>query len=195
MGDPKNITRWLQARKINLEKFGKIILGDKMNNNVEKWVLEDGRKAEKIVTESKLNENEVERTIEIKVEEERPLNVQQRIIEKTKPFVYERRIETINTKTGEVIDQRVETIDPQAKMHTTENNDVNYVTKNEMVDAIVAAIKSIKEKDSQSEVKSLGMVDKIRKVNEPYVYSVRDIVLSVIILVQVFGLAYLITVK
>ena len=38
------------------------------DNKIEKWTLEDGRKAEKVIVEKKLDNEEVERVIEIKIE-------------------------------------------------------------------------------------------------------------------------------
>lgn len=156
------------------------------DNNVEKWILEDGRKAEKTVQENQIGENECERVTEIKMEEERPLKVQQRIVEKVKPFVYERRIETIDSKTGEVIDQKVEAIDVSIQSNASNE----YVTKQEMIEAIVTAMKSTRKEDC-SKLNSLGIADSIANKIEPTKYSQKDILLIVIILAQIFGLAYL----
>lgn len=134
------------------------------NQFVEKWMLDDGRRAEKRVTEVKNCEDGLsERVIELHVEDERPMLLQQRVKEKSKPFVFERTTETIDPKTGEVTDQKLETIDPQSKMQFFEHHvaaapavvaaqtvDANadecdcHVTKEEMIETIVAAIKAVR---------------------------------------------------
>ena len=58
------------------------------DSKIEKWTLEDGRRAEKRITEL-----DGERVIELHVESERPLKLTQRVVEKSKPIVYERKIE------------------------------------------------------------------------------------------------------
>jgi|GEM_PF-6252944 hypothetical protein len=82
-----------------------------MSENNEKFVLEDGRKAEKIVTENKVSDKESQKIIEIRAEEVRPLKTSKRIIEKTRSYVYERVTETIDQETGRVIDSKVEEFD------------------------------------------------------------------------------------
>lgn len=139
---------------------------DEKNQFVEKWMLDDGRRAEKRVTEVKnCNDGLSERVIELHVEDERPMLLQQRVKEKSKPFVFERTTEIIDPKTGEVTDQKLESIDPQAKMQFFEHHvaapvvapvvaaqsadaDADecdcHVTKEEMIETIVAAIKAVK---------------------------------------------------
>jgi len=82
-----------------------------MSENNEKFVLEDGRKAEKVVTERKVSDKESQKVIEIKEEEVRPLKTTKRIIEKTRSYVYERVTETVDQETGRVIDSNVEEFD------------------------------------------------------------------------------------
>ena len=50
------------------------------NQNVEKWTLEDGRKAEKRISES-VNHSDLtsEKIVELHMEDERPLKLKQRI--------------------------------------------------------------------------------------------------------------------
>jgi hypothetical protein len=82
-----------------------------MSENNEKFVLEDGRKAEKIVTESKISDQESQKVIEIKVEETRPLKTQTKITEKTRCYIYERITETVDQETGRVLESKVENFD------------------------------------------------------------------------------------
>jgi 20S proteasome alpha/beta subunit len=166
------------------------------DNKIEKWTLEDGRKAEKVIVEKKLENEEVERVIEIKFESERPLSVQQRIVERYKPFVYERRIETIDPNTGEVLEVKVENLgEGMSAQYAGETLDSDYVTKKEMVEAIIKAVKSSKENTSNTsskefKIKSMGLAQEISEVNSPK-YDVKNIALSTLVLLQVIGLIYL----
>jgi hypothetical protein len=106
------------------------------NMQKEKWTLEDGRRAERRVVENALN-GETERVIELHVEDERPLRLQQRVVEKSKPIVYERKVETVDPATGNVIESKVESIEPKVQMQLVEHvkslsNDVP-VTRQEML--------------------------------------------------------------
>ena len=148
--------------------------------NIEKWTLEDGRKAEKRVLEQKNDDGHVQRVIELHVEEERPLRLQQRVIEKTKPFIYERKIEVVDPKTGNVVEEKVETLAPEANVNVSaqsfeeEECDCN-ITKQEIIDTVIAAIKATKDIPSQpsnyvpseinfsEKLKSLGIADEIGK--------------------------------
>lgn len=163
-------------------------------NNVEKWTLDDGRRAEKTTTGKQVNELEFERVIEISVEEERTLNLQKRITEKTRPFVYERTIETINA-TGEVVDKVVESIDPEVNLKLVQLNNDSYVTKNEMIETIVEAIKSSKDLPvSACQINTRGAAEEISNL-KVVGYSVKDIVLTLVIVLQVAFLAYLLVTK
>jgi hypothetical protein len=127
----------------------------------EKWTLGDGRRAERRVTEQNSDDGQTERIVELHVEDERPLKLQQRVVEKSKPIVYERKIETIDPHTGSVVDQKVESMEPRVQMQLVEHiasaNSVTaqsiqedcecHVTREEMVDAIVAAVASFKARE------------------------------------------------
>jgi len=132
---------------------------DKLHK-IEKWTLEDGRRAERHVKEST-----DERVIELHVEDERPLRLQQRVVEKSKPFVYEREIEVVD-KEGNVVEKKLESIEPKVQMQLVEHlgtvGDVGvsaqsvdkddcdcHVTKEEMVDTIISAIKASRQMDAQ----------------------------------------------
>lgn len=122
---------------------------------IERIRLEDGRHAERHV---KTGENE--RVVELHCEPERPLLLSQRLIEKTKPVVVERTVETI--KDGEVVDRKIESLDPHVKMELRSHiskvktlaqkaaDDARHadpnakVTRDELRDAILAAVKAVK---------------------------------------------------
>ena len=157
------------------------------DSKVEKWTLDDGRRAERRIKESE----DGERVIELHVEAERPLQLTQRVVEKSKPIVYERKIETLDAQ-GNVVEQKVESIEPRVQMqvveHIASEQHVNAlslpqeedctVTRKEMIDTIVAAIKAanlnnnaVSNLDNQhamapkvnfaSELHSLGLADEI----------------------------------
>jgi hypothetical protein len=151
---------------------------DKLHK-IEKWTLEDGRRAERHVKDSG-----EERVIELHVEDERPLRLQQRIVEKTKPFVYEREIEVVD-KSGNVVEKKVESVEPKVQMQLVEHLGVAsdqvvsaqstkedcdcHVTKEEMVDTIISAIKASRQMDNQvaaMSVKHEKPVKKVRKHHE-----------------------------
>jgi len=192
MGSSKGKT-WKKVKTINLENLGLLTIRKKyMNENIEKWVLEDGRRAEKVVLENTLGE-EVERTTEIRVDEDRPKNVQQKIIEKIKPVVYERTTKIIDVSTGEAVEEKVESAD----LRLRGENDNSFVTRNEMIDAIVAALKSAgcnknetKNYSNPGALKSLGLANQIEAESKSI--SKKDIILLGVIIAQIIGLIYLI---
>ena len=186
--------------------------------NVEKWVLDDGRRAEKRVTEVKNEDGQGERVIELHVEDARPLRLQQRVVEKTKPFVFERTVSTVDPQTGEVVDQKLESIEPKIQMQlvehiSTSNPNVStlsvddcdcHVTKEEMIETVIAAVKAAKENDVQSmsrsmssnsfsdKLNSLGLVDEIEKRVDISGYSSSDKILLGVIAAQVVALGYIV---
>lgn len=191
----------------------------------EKWTLDDGRRAERRVTESASENGQSERVVELHVEDERPLRLQQRVVEKSKPIIYERKVETLDPKTGSVVEQRVESIEPKVQMQLVEHiasastvaaqnveDDCDcHVTKDEMIDTIVAAIKATREPAPVREVpapvrmqsmpntgslagrlNSLGLADEIAGRVDPSGMSTMDKVLFGVIAAQIVGLGYII---
>lgn len=179
----------------------------------EKWTLEDGRRAERRVTEQNTEDGQVERVVELHVEAERPMMLQKRVIEKSKPIVYERMVETVDPKTGLVVDQKVESIEPQIKMQLVDHIAVAdnmeaqsmssdcHVTKEEMIDTIIAAMKANREStvveaqsmptnDLSNRLKSLGLADEI--ANRVDSASTRDKIIYAVIAFQFAYIAYLI---
>ena len=148
------------------------------DSKVEKWTLEDGRRAERRITEL-----DGERVIELHVETERPLQLTQRVVEKSKPIIYERKIETLDAS-GNVVEQKVESIEPKVAMQVVEHivaeqaqvvaqsvpSEDCTVTRQEMIDTIVAAIKAAQlnsqavaapKVNFSNEIHSLGLADEI----------------------------------
>jgi hypothetical protein len=194
--------------------------------NVEKWVLDDGRRAEKRVTESKGEDGQSERVIELHVEDERPLRLQQRVKERAKPFVFERMVETVDPKTGEVVEQKLESCEPKVQMQLVEHISTGskdevvsaqsvddcdcHVTKEEMIETVIAAIKAVKDEvvvqsvpeksmkvrrqvsDFSDGLKSLGVVDEIEKRVDVSGYSTSDKFLIGVIAAMSAGLVYIV---
>lgn len=201
--------------------------------NVEKWVLGDGRRAEKRVTEVKGEDGRSERIVELHVEDERPLRLQQRVREKAKPIVFERTIETVDPQSGEVVEQKVESIDPKVTMQLVEHISTKaqesvsaqsveddcdcHVTKEEMIETIVAAVKAVKADiqpvvqaqsastqrkvtktrrnvsgDFSDRLSSLGLADEIEKRVDVSGYSATDKIMLLVIAAQVVGLGYIV---
>lgn len=189
-------------------------------NKVERWMLDDGRRAEKKIVEIPVcgtkdcEDGEGERVVEFRVEDERPLRLKQRVKEKTRPFVFERLVETIDPLTGEVIEKKLESIDPKVQMQVVEHiglaspevaaqsvpNDC-HVTKEEMIDAVVAAVKAFKDVPNvqmQSMPKNLrglqtlGFAEEIEKRVDLSGYSQTDKVLLGVIVAQIIFLGYII---
>lgn len=186
----------------------------------EKWMLDDGRRAERRVTENISENGQSERVVELHVEDERPLKLQQRVVEKSKPVVYERMVETLDPKTGSVIEQKVESIEPKVQMQLVEHiasantvaaqsiqDDCDcHVTKAEMIETILAAIKATRETAaapvqivrSQSTgnfangLNSLGLADEIAGRVDSNEMSMKDKVLLGVIVSQILGLGYII---
>jgi len=197
----------------------------------EKWTLDDGRRAERRVTENTSENGQSERVVELHVEDERPLRLQQRVVEKSKPIVYERKVETLDPMTGSVVEQRVESIEPKVQMQLVEHiasastvaaqnveDDCDcHVTKDEMIDTIVAAIKAtrgeapvrevVREVPAAPQVRaqampstgslagrlnSLGLADEIAGRVDPAGMSTMDKVLLGVIAAQIVGLGYII---
>lgn len=112
-----------------------------MGELVEKILLEDGRRAERHI-----NETETEKVVELHVESERPLHIQQRLIERKKPIIYERTIETLD-ETGQIIDRKVESLEPNVQMELrshiarTSVNNEKSITKDDLQQALTEVLK------------------------------------------------------
>jgi hypothetical protein len=179
-----------------------------MSNNTEKWTLEDGRKAEKRVQEN-INHADLtsEKVVELHMQDERPLKLKQRVIEKSKPIIYERKIETVDDA-GNVVDVKIESAEPRVPMQLVEHISAansfaaqgckkvchpKGLTKEDMIEAITMAIKSVKSSDvCESRISSLGIADQIaEKVNEDSNNGVTNKILIGVIIVLAAGLGYM----
>lgn len=122
-----------------------------VNSMVEKFSLEDGRIAERHISTNEHGE----KVIEVYVEEKRPLKLEKRVTEKRKEVLAEQRIETVVD--GNVVDVKVNSIEPQVNMQLREHIAVaddtlhasNYVSKKELgpvvTDAVVAGVAALLE--------------------------------------------------
>jgi|694.fasta_scaffold02041_33 hypothetical protein len=184
------------------------------NIKIEKWTLEDGRRAERRVVETTDSNGQSEKVIELHVEDLRPIRLQQRVIETTKPMLVERKLETIDPMTGNVIEQKIESLEPKSPMQVVQHiatpavvaqtklDADKPVTKQEMIDAIVAAIKTNREcsianhankKTEPKKVQSLGLAEEFENMNvaQKDNMSTTDKIMLVIIAVQFLGLGYI----
>jgi len=84
----------------------------------KEFLWEDGRRAEKIVLDD--DKCDGTRVTEVYVEPAVEKKLAQRIVERRKPIVYEREIETIDEVSGQVVDKVVEATEPRAAMHVIE---------------------------------------------------------------------------
>lgn len=177
------------------------------NHNVEKWTLEDGRKAEKRISET-VNHADLtsEKVVELHMEDERPLKLKQRVIEKTKPVIFERKIETVDAH-GNIVDVKIESAEPKVPMQLVEHIGVashhvaaqgckrscqsKGLTKEDLAEAIATAIKTSCEKDN-CKLKSMGIADEIaERVNQDSSDNTTNYILYGIIAVLTLGLGYL----
>jgi hypothetical protein len=112
---------------------------------IDKIMMEDGRMAERRVT---MDANG-DKHIELWAEEPRNLKLESRIVEKHATIVSERKIEMVN-EDGEIVDVKVESVDPQSRMElvqhigvATDSNVSKYATKDELKNVVVAAVSEI----------------------------------------------------
>lgn len=107
--------------------------------------LEDGRKAEKHEVAEVTSSGEIKTVTEVWAEPKIEKKLTQRVVSYEKPVVHRREIEIIDELTGEVVEQKIESIDPEVKMqlreHIKTENSVSamsasqqdcYVTKADM---------------------------------------------------------------
>lgn len=184
----------------------------------EKWTLEDGRRVEKRVTEIHIPEKmESEKVVELHMEDERPLKLKQRMVEKTKPFVYEKRTETID-ENGNVVDVKIESVEPKVNFQFVDHivTDVAAVcnkgacnkgacnkgacdkgacnkglTKEEIVEAVKESM-NFNNLTACNKLKSKGIVEEIEtNIQSENSTSMLDKILVGVIAIQLVGLAYL----
>ncbi len=179
---------------------------------VEQIYLEDGREAERRVTD-----DGDERVLELYVEPPKPKPeklLSKRVIEKKRPVVYERVIETVED--GKVVDRKVEAIDPKVEMKLLEHHvsaqevvksvpkeEVKtsaYVTKEELQQAILTAVKAVRKHDVGEEKHVVPVVETPKlsmqqvvgeRVEQSKTASIINVGLAVLIAAQVGALGYL----
>lgn len=195
-------------------------MDENMKTKIEKWIQEDGRRAERHVTETKFDkEGQAERTIELHLEDPRPLKLQQRIVEKIKPVIFERKIEIINPATGEVVERKVETVEQKVPMQLVDHISVSEPSKKSEVTpevnfdpmnpsagplylqgkdlkALVELLKNNQAKDDdganpefETKLKSLGMVEQAARKSSKEGLSGDKLLMGVIV-AQVIALGY-----
>lgn len=191
-------------------------MDENMKIKIEKWIQEDGRRAERRITETKFDsEGQAERTIELHIEDARPLKLQQRIVEKIKPVMFERKIETINPLTGEIVERKVETIEQTVPMQVVDH--IGVLDSNKKTDPVVESnfessmpegapaylqskdlqmlvdlLKNSQNADSsefETKLKSLGAAAQVAKKSKKETFS-NDKFLMVVIVAQVIALGY-----
>lgn len=175
-----------------------------MSNNVEKWTLEDGRRAERRVVETALADGQQEKTIELHVEDERPLRLQQRVVERSRPIIYERAIETVDPMTGKVIEKKVEALEPKVQMHLVEHiacekenccKEKAAVSVNDIVEEVMSRLvpvpNAVSNEQFQQKLNSLGLMEEIGSRVKSQELSWIDKVLLGVIFLQVVGLVYI----
>lgn len=180
-------------------------------SKIERYSLHDGRRAERRVSETNNAIGESEIVTEVFVEEEKPLHLAERVIEKKRPLVYERVVELVDSD-GNVVEQKTESIDPVSRMHVVDHigmadvavqslsDDCDcHVTHDEMIDAIVAGVRSAKAEhvapvvhSEPGMISSLGLADQIADRNDEKEYTMTDKVLMGVIAAMVVGLVYVI---
>lgn len=113
--------------------------------DIEKFVLESGRRAEKHVETNSAGD----KVIQIYAEEERPLKLEKRVTQKFKTVLAEEHIETI--KDGEVIEKQVLSVEPKTQLELREHIGLvdkpmigtdQYVSKNEVADLVAQGVAS-----------------------------------------------------
>lgn len=169
------------------------------NTKVDSYVLGDGRRAERRVTQV-ANGQVVEKIVELHMEDERPLRLQERVVEVSKPMVVERRTEKIDPATGSVVEQKVEALENKSPMQVVEHIGVAQKSQvcehADLVKAIVEALKTSKEdmvsvQSLSSGLKTLGAADEVASRANAKV-SLSDKILVGIVAAQIVGLIYIV---
>lgn len=114
-------------------------------DNKETIRLEDGRRADRVVREELNDAGEAVTVTELFVEPKIEKKLAKRVVEYTRPVVHRREVETVDEATGEVVEKKVESIDPSVKMELREHVVSNpkleaesYVTRTELKDLILS---------------------------------------------------------
>ena len=103
------------------------------DKKIEKFVMEDGRKAERHLHTVEEN-GEVKHITEHFVEEARPMELAKRVIEVERPLIVERYVEVLDEQ-GNVVDKTKEVVNGGEEMKMSDG-----VTKEELQEAIMRAV-------------------------------------------------------
>lgn len=138
------------------------------DTRVENIHMADGRLAERHVSD----DGET-RVVEIHAEPKRSKHLEHRVIEKRKPFVYERTTHEVDPDSGEIVKEVVEALDdPETRMQMAHSlglaREINVealrkkskddsVSREEMMEAIVAAVKAARCCDDEEEVEAFNV--------------------------------------
>jgi len=88
--------------------------------------LEDGRRATKIVQEEdNVKTGETKIVTEVWAEPKIDKKLTHRVVEHRKPVIHRREIETVDEETGEVVERKVESIEPDVRMELREHIQTN----------------------------------------------------------------------
>lgn len=142
--------------------------------------LDDGRRAEKIVQEEGDAQTGGTKTItEVWAEPKIEKKLTQRVVDYRKPVVHRREIEVVDENTGEVVERKVESIEPEVKMELREHIQTNatvsaqsanecdcYVTQEDMQktfsEGFMAIARILKEKEPAEEEAPMGRVSALQ---------------------------------
>lgn len=121
-----------------------------MAENKFNMMLEDGRRAEKVVKEMDFGDGVREKVVEVWAEPNVNKNLEQRVTEYTKPVVHRRVIESIDPGTGEIsskvvedsddvqlrVVDRVASADSVSAMNAAKANSGDPMTRQDLVEAM-----------------------------------------------------------
>jgi len=104
--------------------------------------MNDGRRAE----ERSYVNDEGNKVTELWTEEPNPLKLAEKVTEKSAQVIVERVIDKVDLVSGEVLERKVESIEPNVKLELREHlgverqNISNYATKEELVNVVAQAV-------------------------------------------------------
>lgn len=153
-------------------------------DNKEAIRLEDGRRADRIVREELNDTGEAVTVTELFVEPKVEKKLAKRIVEYTRPVIHRREIETVDETTGNVVDKKVESIDPSVKMELREHivsapklEAESYVTRTELKDLILTLKTSpIATQAKETEAEEFFDVEQPKKYQQPKKIQMQEIV-------------------
>ncbi len=134
----------------------------------ENIVTEDGRKGEKVCNETLAENGNSVKVTELWLEPKPDKKLTKRVVEYTRPMVYRREIQSVDEVTGQLVDQKVEAVDNEPALKLMDHVVTplkEYVTKEEMQNAIISAFKAAKGV-SAPVMKAIHPVVSVREILE-----------------------------